>query len=129
MTSKITPKMLNEMRGDITAALEEVAAKYNVVFTPGNAKYTDLTASLTLKMALQTGESETPLDADAVEYRRSCGFFQLKESWLFEIFRLDGKTYKVVGLKPNNRRYPVIVEATSGARYKMTAEQVIAGFA
>ncbi len=128
--SKLDSQALRVMAQDIEEALRAVAEKHSLVITTGKIKYSDFTADIVLKVALQTGDSEEPLDVYALEYKQFAHLFSLQQEWLFQTYRAaNGTTYKVVGLKYANRRYPVICESETGKRYKMTEDQIKQAFA
>jgi hypothetical protein len=68
----------------------------------------------------EDGKKIEVIETNFAAYAEAYG---LKQSDFGKTYRSDGKTYKIVGLKPSYRKYPIIVESGS-KRYKLTPEQV-----
>jgi hypothetical protein len=64
-------------------------------------------------------------------YALDCHKFALLPEWLGETFIVGERAqseYKIVGLKPTNRKYPLIVQDKNGGQYKMSAPPAVEWF-
>ena len=105
--------ILSTLRADIQHALDGVASAHGITLDLGNIGYKESTFTAKLSGAVDG------FDQSHANYLRYCRHFKLDASWLCESFTNDdGKRYSVVGLKPSNHKYPVIVER-NGKLYKM----------
>ncbi len=111
---------------DMEAALAEVALKHGIKLKRKGCSYRANQCPVPFEFHIERvaadGNVETP---ESETYKLRCGRYGLKPEWLFQRFtNYAGKRMQVVGLKPRRRKYPVLVEADDGKRYKMTAAEV-----
>jgi len=109
---------------DITAAIQSVAKKYGVSLQYGGGTYNEATATLKISavVANSNGKIQTKGEAD---WKRYHNMFGLKANILGTKINYAGEQYKIVGLSPRSRRFPVLVERVSnGKRYKLPTSAV-----
>lgn len=112
---KFTPSICKQIDNDVVDALKSVEAKWGIKFNVGGGTYSDDTFTTKLKIAL------AGVDVAKKEWDRYCYRFGLKPEDYGSMFESRGTTFKVVGLKPKSRRYPIIGENDNGMRYKFPA--------
>lgn len=97
-----------------------------ITFTQGNGKFdsTSFTMKLTATTDAEDGSSQTK---EASDFLMSASSFGLSPDDLGKSFQSNGKSFTIVGAKPRNIKYPIIVTGTQGGKYKMPAMTVRAG--
>ena len=89
----------------------------------GNATFTESNITLKVEVSLvgKNGEVKTK-DAEYFKtYAILCG---LQSEDLGKIFHSNGHAYKIVGLKTNSGKYPVIAEREDGKKFKFGLEYI-----
>jgi hypothetical protein len=114
-------RLINELRTTIAAALVTAGQAHGVAFELGGAKYTDVSVNFSL-MAIEVGEKGE--DPAKVLYQQDCTVFGLRPEWFGETFRIGIKAFTICGLKPQNRKYPVLAKGSTGSVYKFEASRV-----
>ena len=109
------------LREEIQKALDNVGATHGFSFSLGNITFTDTDFSVKLRGIDQNaanGATALQLDWDKNKHK----YPLLADVNIGTKFRSDkGDTYEVVGLKPRNRKYPVIaVHLGNGKQYKFS---------
>lgn len=115
---------LKEIREDINKALAEVGEKHGIQFEFNNIRFDSNSFRTTLK-AYEVGENADDDAAARVKFEKHAHKFGLNKSDFGSKFGFRGKTYKVCGIKPKARKYPVVAELEStGKRYAFPAETI-----
>lgn len=115
-------KNLETMRNSINDKLSELESEFNIKIKLGRISYGD--NNFTAKVETNLVKDGKVVETIAIDFDR------YKDAWglkfpLGYTFHMTDSIYKVVGLKPRNRRYPIICEAlNNGKRYKMSEERV-----
>lgn len=128
MTQKFTQKFnkqnLSKLRESLNAAVSLVEEELGVEVVVGSIKYTDNEATITVKARTisEGGESYDPMKADFLAW---CSLFGFSQDDLGKTFTSNGKTFTISGMKPNNRRYPIIATDSDGKAYKFESEGVL----
>ena len=60
---------------------------------------------------------------EAMDFKRYAPMFDLEADDFGKTFNMRGKEYKIVGLKPRSKKYPVLAEA-DGKVYKVPVDMV-----
>jgi len=128
----ITKDLLRALQIDIDAALTAVAKKHKVALKLGRATFTDTNA--TFKLLVAGGEAKASDDAasvlDAENYRKYAKSVGMKLSWLNKKFIFDGKTYVLLGYKPERSRFNVVIQqVNSNKKVLLTTYSVCKAFA
>lgn len=69
-------------------------------------------------------ESGEVASRESAAWKSAASLFDLPADGLGRSFRLNGRTWKVTGLKPAARKMPVCVQGDDGRSYKMGADTV-----
>jgi hypothetical protein len=116
---------VKSIRTEIEEAIDAVAKKHGFVSSAGRITYTDAKVGLRVEFAIPgcVGGGNTML---AVNWNEQCGKHGFAKSDLGKIFISGrGEKFKIVGLKPANRKYPVIAEKlANGKNFKFAPLQV-----
>lgn len=105
---------LAEFRTELNALLEKFEKKSGVELQSKGIKYRSNTITVSVEGKIVGSQS---LEAQALEL-----FTKFKENDIIKVPQLG--EVKVVGYKTKNRKYPFIVEANNGSRYKLTENQI-----
>lgn len=113
---------LHELRRDIDKALEPIAEKYDLSIHLGNIRFSDYDFNAQLKGEVNdTGNGVSVAEKQFHEYSAHYG---LEPDHFGASFKSNGKTFTISGIKPNNRKYPIIAEDERGVSYKFAARSV-----
>jgi hypothetical protein len=110
---------------DLRAALDEVGKKHGVSIATGALSYNDLYFTVSLKGRFLDANGSTE-EADKAIWALYCRKFGLMSEWFGKMVKIGADTYKIVGIAPKARKYPVLAEA-HGKKYKLPAADVIFG--
>jgi len=118
MVKEFDKKTLKTLRQDIDSALKSVADKHGLSLMLGNIRFNEHSFTGKLEARVTENPGEPTMAADFKALSMSYG---IPASCLHRIVTLNGKRYKIVGLKPRNRKYPIICEnVASGKRFKFS---------
>ena len=107
MITKFDKNSLTHVRSEVDKVLSTLGKDLGVDFKLKNIRYQDNTFSVKLEGSI-AGFDTRANDWD-LYYRK----FDLKKEWLHKTFQHEGKTYKIVGLRPKARKQTVLVERVS----------------
>ena len=117
----LTKSSLAIIRKDIEDALSVVAKKHELSFRLNGIRYTENSFKVGLE-AVQSSNGESVL---SVTFKEKCYKYGLLPEHLGRVFYSGDNSYKITGLKPRNRKYPVIAERTdNGKQFKFSALKV-----
>lgn len=107
-------------------ALQTVADKYDLVLTRKNCSYLPTEMPVPFKLNTKSFSNDgEELDQDEAEFKRSCRFFGFEKEDFGKTFSTRNSTFKICGLKRNNKKYPIIAEdLTTKKKYKFTCFDV-----
>ena len=113
---------LDIMRTSINSKLAELESDFNIKIELGRISYGDnnFTSKVNCNL-IKDGQVVETIATDFDRYKDAWGL----EFSLGTTFISNNSTYKVLGLKPRNRKYPIIAEDISnGKRYKFSEEKM-----
>lgn len=116
-----TKANLPTIRADIDTALAAVASKYGITLELGNIRFSE--GQFTSKLTATAAETKT--DAARVNWEAHAIRFGLEDSMFGKRFTIAGKRLEICGIKPRNRKYPVLARSTSGEVYKLSVRQLL----
>ena len=109
-------------------ALTPVADAFGVHITRKGGSYNPDNYRITFEAATigETGEIHS---REAIDFKELCGLYGLKPEDLGKTFSsYTGEVYKIIGLKSNSRKFPVLVKKLSnGKKYKVPDAMVVRG--
>jgi len=121
---KFTKENCQMLGTEIEQALQQVAMEHNVVIKRGNGRFTPNNFTLKLEISAidETGVTQTRERSD---WETSAFLYGLDKDWLDKEFIFNGERYKVAGIKPKSRKYPVLAQhQITGKHYKFTPDLI-----
>ena len=121
---------LRELRDDVTAALQEVARKHNIMIDMGGIRFGENEARCKLTMRSFGGRVMTVADVKAGHKPEEIAVNEiakrngLPDNLFGRKVIYGGQTLTVVGAKASRHKYPFVVEGVRGGKYKMSVEQI-----
>lgn len=113
---------LDVMRSSINSKLAELESDFNIKIKLGRIGYSD--SNFTAKVECNLVKDGQVIETIAIDFDRYKDAWGLQFS-LGDTFISQGEKYKVLGLKPRNRKYPIIAEdISSGKRYKFSEDTI-----
>jgi hypothetical protein len=106
---------------DVVAALSAVAAKHGVSFSYKGGSYSSTSCTLKIEAAV-IGENGIVETAERTNYKTYAAMYELYSDWLDTTFMNRGQEFKIVGLRPNSAKSPVICERADGKRFVFPVE-------
>jgi len=120
--TKMTRPVAKRIAADVAAALKPVAEKYGMSLSEGGWSYYDTDITFKPKFAVVT-DSGVPAD-----FERLAPKYGLEPSDFGKTFTSLGRQFRITGIKPTRRQYPISGERVpDGKSYKFTAQQVVTG--
>lgn len=116
---KITPNLLDEFRNDFEVQMKGLQAKYGVKVSLGNMSYSN--TQFTSKVTVTDTAGGNADDAEGKASLKKDGWrFDLTEKDYNKKFSYNGKNWKLKGIKPRSRKYPIVAEnVADGRSYKL----------
>jgi len=120
----INKQSLQQFRADFAATVKELEAKHNVKIELGSFSFNDDLFSGKMKVTNTVTAGGEKID-EKMLWVKECKQIGLSEDDYGATVSVNGMSGKIVGIKLRSFKYPVIVEATNGKRYKMNVNQVV----
>jgi hypothetical protein len=115
------------VKNDLIAAFNDIGRKHNIVLNMGTLSYNDLYFTVSLKGRFLDAQGTTEA-ADKALWDFYAAKFGLKSEWFGKTITIGTHTYKIVGIAPKARKYPVIGEE-HGKKFKLTSAEVVIALA
>jgi hypothetical protein len=106
----------------IESAVQGVAKEFGIIIQRVSGRYDEKLYTLKLECAVMSNGQPTSRAAE--DFKRWATLYGLKPSDLHKQIVFLGEHYKVVGLKPKSRRYPILAERADGKRFKLPVSAV-----
>ena len=119
---EMTKANLKKFRADFTKAVEALEKSYGVKLELGAISYSEnnFTTRLTVTNGGDNSEIEkTKFECAIVNFSM---YGLTKADYRKEFKATDGKTYRLVGVKPRARKNPFVIETVGGTRYVCAPE-------
>lgn len=126
---EIDKAVLNCVRSLIEEALKSVNSELEgaTISLTGGGTYCAENATIKLELALEdNGKVATRA---ATDYKRNAKWLGLPSDGIGKVFKaFNGKRYRITGLKPRSKKYPVLAEdVVTGKTFKFPAMSVTNG--
>jgi hypothetical protein len=127
--NKLNNENLDVIRNVVSRKLAEAGEELGVALEIGGVSYNSMEATTRLSIKavgvdVKDGESIQEASARSEFVFYSAGF-GLKEEHFGKPVTVDGRTFRIVGIKPKSRKYPVLGEDTCTKKvYKLSATAV-----
>ena len=114
---------LNSIRSKFEKELKVIGNKFGISFNVNTIRFTEKSMHCKLEGNLSNnGSNESFL---AIEFKEKCHKYCLKSEDLYKTFSSNDKSFKIIGLKVRNRKYPIIaVNILNGKSYKFSIHQI-----
>ena len=103
----------------IITQLGPLAEELGITITPAKSQYSSSQATIGLKVEITTDDDLSPEER---LFQETAPLFGLTSADYHRIFQSGGETFRLVALKPRNRKYPLIGENARGTHYKFPLE-------
>jgi hypothetical protein len=117
-----TTEKLKMIQNDLRLVFDEIGRKHDIQLNTGTLSYNELYFTLPLKGRFLDALGTTA-EADKEEFKIYAPKFGLAPDLFGQMISIGFKVYKIVGIAPKARKYPVVGE-NAGKKYKLTAEDV-----
>jgi hypothetical protein len=111
-------------------ALEMVAEQHGLVLQRKYCTYAHNSMPIAFKLVVPERDEQTgtAIDPAESEFRRLASRYGLEASDFGRVFSTFCGTYRISGVKPKARKYPILgTDTSTGKRFKFPAEQVRQG--
>ena len=121
----MTPKHFDSQNAkllveEINEALKAVGDKWGISLKVGRRySWWEKTMRIPLEAAIQ-GDDGVLCTEEVQQFRLRCFGFGLSPDDLGRKFNYDGDHWKIKGLNPRSRRYPIIAENSAGKRMRFS---------
>lgn len=120
MIKKFDKATLKLLRQELTKDLKKLESKYGLVFSLGSISYSQNLAMIKIEAGLG-GQS-----AAKIIFRDYAVSYGLEPGDYSKSILINGSVYILVGIKPKNRSYPIIVwKQSTGKLYKFSDRVVV----
>ena len=120
---EFTRQNLKSLRKEIEAALNEVGQKNGIALSMGNIRFSGSEFRAKLEAAVGNPVSKEQKQKEALKEYGS--MFGLSEKDYGKTFVSNGDTFKLVGLLPNRRKYPIVGQSLRTGKEFIFTERVI----
>ncbi len=117
-----TPQTVLDVQEGLVAVVKEYAKANGLQLSGARSKYSSHQCDLTLSLTVP--ETEATKDHEKYEFEALAPLFDLTGNDYLKPFSLNGRRFTLVGLKPNNRKYPIIGADETGRRFKFTLDVI-----
>jgi len=99
-------------RKELNAILKEYGELVGLQFNLGNIKYSSTDFSCTLKGIT----ASSPEEADQLNWNSNCRLVGFTSEDYGKEFKARGSSYKLVGIRPKARKYPIVAKKESDGK-------------
>ena len=115
---------VRETRDKLQAALAQVAEELGCRIEVGNASFSGSQCTFKVECAV-VGEDGMAQTRETTDFKARAALYGLSPADLGEVFTNGGDQFRVAGLKPKSRKYPIVaVRVKDGKAYKFPADMV-----
>ena len=117
--------LVRQILAECDEALKAVADRHGMKVVRKSCRYSDTELPVAFKLVgTVTDDSGTEVDPEAKAFTDMAKLFGLKPEYLGRSFMSRGRSFTVTGLKPRNRKYPVMAKTADGRGFKFPADVV-----
>ena len=121
---EITRETLGNFRISFIAAMETLEVDYGIKVELGQINYSPSNATASVQISSIDGDGVVNT-RQREDYLMHCSFLGLNKDWIDKEFAHNGSIFKITGLKPKSRKYPVMAERTDGKTFKFPTDLII----
>lgn len=118
--TEINRPACKKIREELNAGLEELGNRLGLTIHAGNASYNDTSVTFKVECVL------AGIDRNKEEFEKHCAILDLPKDAYGKTFEYNRQQWRLVGLKLNRPKYPILAEKVSrpGAKYKLPERAV-----
>ena len=121
-----------KIRKDIEKALKPICIENGIAFSLSSIKHSENHCKLTFEGTDVSGDiydESLVISKPEADFPYYCEKYGFSENDIFRKFEINKKIFKLTGIKPQNRKYPMIAKSMeNGKDYKFTTIQVAENF-
>lgn len=122
----INRQLAKTLRDAINAALIEVGNEYGMNIHAGNCTFDDISLKYQLRCEVA---DQSAIDAAAEkDFREWAKWTDIDQDAFGKSFNSNGKSFTICGVKPRNRKYPILAKSADGSTYKFQPRQIAQHF-
>jgi hypothetical protein len=124
---QFTHQNLKVLSADIEKALEPVAKKYGIKFKSAAGSFTETEFSKKIEFFAGASDGESVVDLKFkknLEYAVLYGMKKISEKDYNKIFVVNGQRYRLAGLNPKAKKFPIIAQSLSTKNYHKFGDMV-----
>lgn len=114
-------KALQELSTAVGVRLAGIEEMYGVLLEIGSLSWEGQKAKLAVNLKIDSTSGKL---TNEDHFAKFCKPFGLRPDHLGSSFEYEGASYKVLGLQPDNSKFPIIVQASNGKRKAAPADVV-----
>lgn len=111
-------------RSEIATALASIEAKHGVKFDLGRITFTDTNFRVKLECTSASDNSGNSVDPRETKFLANTWRYNISNAAFGKSFTSRGRKFKIVGLNPRAKKYPLSVEDAKGGRFKMPMSEL-----
>lgn len=129
MIKSINRSTVSQLLEEASEALAVVADRHGIVLERKHCTYSETEVPVAFKFVIpERAEDGTAIDPKETEFRKYARRFGLEPDDYGKLFKTYNGVYRVSGIKPRGKKYPVLGEhVDSGRTFKFPASQVVDG--
>lgn len=122
---EITRDICMDVLRDFETAIEGVANRHNLHLGRFRASYNKEELRIPVKfLAIEHDEDGRKLSPEEANFRKLAPGYGLEPDDYGELLYIKGQTYKITGINPRARKYPIIAKTQDGVTWKLPVSSV-----
>ena len=123
---KINSYFLEKFRSEFKDAVSEIEKKHGISISLGGISYSPSSFSSKLEVIeSQPDEEGNFVSGEQARFNANCKYLGLTPSHYGVEFMHGNTKFKLIGIKPRNRKYPIIAKSVkTGTIYKLTTKDL-----
>lgn len=117
---------VRKIRSRLQKKLDKIGEQLGWKLTLGNARFRD-TIVFNLEVSIPDAKGHHTTQGES-DWKLQAKRFDMNEKWFGETFLFRNEKYKIVGLKPRSRKFPILCECLTGSKrgrnFKFSVEHV-----
>lgn len=97
---------ITKIRKDLEKLLAAYGKEKGLEFTVGNIQY----SANTIKTSIVGESIQHGRNPSKENFEANCFRFGIPHTWFGKIITLKNKKYKITGIKPRSRKYPIVLQ-------------------
>lgn len=120
MIKQFDRAICQQLAADVKTALEAVAKKHGLTVKSAGGRFNP--TEFTEKLKWTVGDKAAVAKQAKADWDSSCGILGLKPTHFSKEVECRGQVWRVCGLNPRRRRYPVLAENANGQFLQLSVD-------